>query len=83
MSFIAWIGMGLLVGVLAKVIMPGKDPGGLVVTILIGIAGASVGGYLATLAGIGGPVTGFNLPSIVTATAGGVILLFVYRKLFR
>ena len=80
MSFLAWIAMGLLVGVLAKVIMPGKDPGGFIVTILIGIAGASVGGFLSTRLGLG-DVTGFNLPSVIIATLGALLLLFGYRRL--
>ena len=72
--------MGLIVGGLAKAIMPGKDPGGLIVTMLIGIAGAFIGGFIGSFLGFG-PVTGFNLGSIVIATAGAVLLLFVYRKL--
>ncbi|GAB4191995.1 MAG: hypothetical protein Tsb002_21330 [Wenzhouxiangellaceae bacterium] len=78
MGFIAWLVMGLIVGVLAKWIMPGKDPGGIIVTILIGIAGAFVGGYLGTLAGLG-TVTGFNLISIGLAIGGALILLYLYR----
>ncbi len=59
MGFISWIIMGLIVGVLAKLIMPGKDPGGLFITIGIGIAGAFVGGFIGTKLGLGA-VTGFN-----------------------
>jgi uncharacterized membrane protein YeaQ/YmgE (transglycosylase-associated protein family) len=70
--------MGLIVGVLAKFIMPGKDPGGIIVTILIGIAGAFVGGYLGSFFGLG-TVTGFNLVSVLLATGGGIILLALYR----
>lgn len=79
-TIIAWIVLGLVAGLLAKWIMPGRDPGGLVVTILIGVAGAVVGGFIATAAGIGS-VTGFNLGSVFIATGGAVLLLFVYRQI--
>ena len=80
MGILSWIVMGLVVGVLAKVIMPGKDPGGLFITIGIGIAGAFVGGFLSSLVGFG-PVSGFNLPSVGIATLGALLLLFGYRRL--
>ncbi len=78
MGILSWIIMGLIVGVLAKFIMPGKDPGGIIVTILIGIAGSFVGGYLGSFFGFG-PVTGFNLGSLLLATGGAVLLLILYR----
>ncbi len=78
MGIVSWIIMGLVVGVAAKLIMPGKDPGGLVVTILIGIAGAGLGGYLGSTLGLGS-VGGFDLPSLGLATGGALILLIVYR----
>ncbi|MDU9047719.1 MAG: GlsB/YeaQ/YmgE family stress response membrane protein [Candidatus Electrothrix sp. Rat3] len=78
MGILSWIVMGLIVGVLAKFIMPGKDPGGIIVTILIGIAGAFVGGYIGSFFGLG-TVTGFNLVSVLLATGGGIILLALYR----
>jgi uncharacterized membrane protein YeaQ/YmgE (transglycosylase-associated protein family) len=80
MGILSWIVLGLIVGALAKWIMPGDDPGGVIVTILIGIAGAFVGGYIGTALGIG-TVTGFNLGSLVIATAGALLLLFAYRRL--
>lgn len=80
MGIFSWIVMGLIVGVLAKFIMPGKDPGGLFVTILIGIAGAFVGGYLGSMLGFG-TVTGFNMGSILLATGGAIVLLIVYRMI--
>jgi len=80
MGILSWIVLGLIVGALAKWIMPGRDPGGLVVTILIGIAGAFVGGYIGTALGLG-TVTGFNLGSLVIATGGALLLLFAYRRL--
>ncbi len=79
MGIISWIVMGLIVGVLAKWIMPGKDPGGFFITILIGIAGAFVGGFIGSLLGLG-KVTGFNLGSLLLAVGGAVLLLFIYRK---
>ena len=80
MGIISWIILGLIVGVLAKWIMPGDDPGGFIVTILIGIAGAIIGGFLSSLVGLG-TVTGVNLWSIIIAIIGALILLFIYRKL--
>lgn len=80
MGFLSWILLGLIVGVLAKWILPGKDPGGLIVTILLGIVGAVVGGYLATLLGLGA-VTGFNLGSLVIAIAGAILVLLIHRKI--
>ena len=80
MGILSWIIMGLIVGALAKMIMPGEDPGGFIVTILIGIAGAFVGGFIGSKLGIG-DVTGFNLGSIGIAIGGALILLFGYRML--
>ena len=80
MGIITWLVLGLIVGALAKFIMPGKDPGGVFVTILIGIAGAMVGGFLASAIGLGS-VTGFNLGSLAIATGGALLLLFGYRQL--
>jgi uncharacterized membrane protein YeaQ/YmgE (transglycosylase-associated protein family) len=80
MGFLSWIVMGLIVGALAKLIMPGKDPGGFFITVAIGIAGAFVGGYIGSFLGIG-TVSGFNLASIFIATVGAVVLLAGYRAL--
>jgi len=74
--------MGLTVGVLAKFIMPGDDPGGIIVTILLGIAGAFVGGFIGSFLGLG-PVTGFNIGSILLATGGAIVLLILYRVIRR
>ena len=78
MGIIAWIVVGLIAGVLAKLIMPGDDPGGFIVTILLGIVGAFVGGFVVNLFG-GAGVSGFNLWSIIGATLGAIILLAIYR----
>jgi uncharacterized membrane protein YeaQ/YmgE (transglycosylase-associated protein family) len=75
-AIIAWIIIGLIAGALAKLIMPGDDPGGIIVTILIGIAGAFIGGFLAGLIGLGG---GGWIWSILVATIGAIILLAIYR----
>ncbi len=80
MGFLSWILLGLVVGLLAKWIMPGPDPGGLIITILLGIAGAFVGGFIGSLVGLGS-VTGFNLGSLVLATGGAVLLLWGHRKI--
>ncbi len=80
MGILSWIVLGLIVGVVAKFIMPGDDPGGLIVTILIGIAGAFIGGFISSLLGFGS-FTGFNLKSIFIAVAGSVFLLAGYRML--
>ena len=80
MGIISWVIMGLIVGVLAKWIMPGDDPGGFVVTILLGIGGAFVGGFIGSQLGLGS-VTGFNLMSLALAIGGALILLYGYRLL--
>jgi uncharacterized membrane protein YeaQ/YmgE (transglycosylase-associated protein family) len=78
MGILAFIVVGLIAGLLAKVVMPGDDPGGLILTALIGIAGAFVGGLIVQFLG-GAGVTGINIWSILVATLGAVILLAVYR----
>ena len=77
MGFIAWIIIGAIAGALGKLIMPGRDPGGIIVTILIGIAGALVGGFIVQgLLGLGG---GGFVWSILVATLGAIVLLAIYR----
>ena len=78
MGIIAWIIVGLIAGALAKLILPGDDPGGIIVTILIGIVGAFLGGFVFNLFG-GAGVSGFNIWSILVATVGAIILLLIYR----
>ena len=80
MGIISWIVVGLMAGLLAKFLLPGDDPGGLILTTLIGMAGAVVGGVLIGVIG-GAGATGFNVWSILVATLGAVMLLFVYRLL--
>ena len=83
MGIIAWIVFGLIAGVIAKLIMPGRDGGGFILTCLLGIVGAVVGGWLATRFNFGGDVTGFNLHSFLVAVVGAIILLSVFRLLRR
>ncbi len=74
--------VGLIAGVLAKWIMPGPDPGGIIVTILIGIAGAFVGGFI--VQSLGGPaLTNVGITPILISTLGAVLLLAVYRLVTR
>jgi len=80
MGILSWIVFGLVAGALAKFIMPGKDPGGIIVTILIGIAGAMLGGFLGAQLGFGG-VSGFDLRSLGIAIVGALLLLWLYRLL--
>jgi uncharacterized membrane protein YeaQ/YmgE (transglycosylase-associated protein family) len=75
--------VGLIAGILAKIAMPGPDPGGVLLTVVIGIVGAVIGGFVINDL-LGGPgVTGFNLTSVLVATFGSVILLAVYRLVTR
>ncbi|MBR9857976.1 MAG: GlsB/YeaQ/YmgE family stress response membrane protein [Gammaproteobacteria bacterium] len=80
MGILSWIVFGLLAGMLAKWLMPGRDGGGIIMTMLLGIAGAFVGGWIGTQLGFGS-VTGFNLGSFFTAIIGALALLFIYRLL--
>jgi uncharacterized membrane protein YeaQ/YmgE (transglycosylase-associated protein family) len=77
-GIISWIVVGLIAGVLAKLIMPGRDPGGFLLTIVIGMIGALVGGFVVQLLG-GTGLTGFSIWSILVATIGSIILLVIYR----
>ena len=81
-AFVWWILFGLVAGALAKLIMPGKDPGGILITILLGIAGAIVGGFVGTALGFGS-VTGFDFRSMLLAVIGAILLLWIYRLLKR
>ncbi len=80
MGILTWIIIGLIAGLMGKLIMPGDDPGGIIVTILLGIVGAFVGGFVVNLFG-GAGVTGFNIWSVLVATLGAIILLAIYRAL--
>ena len=81
MSIIAWILLGLIAGALAKMLMPGKDPGGFLLTILIGIGGAIIGGFLWNLATGNDSYGDFDIGGILIAIIGSIILLWGYRTL--
>jgi uncharacterized membrane protein YeaQ/YmgE (transglycosylase-associated protein family) len=78
MGILAWIIIGLIAGLIAKAIMPGRDPGGFIVTTLLGIVGAVIGGWIGSAA-FGRGVSGVNFWSIVLAVVGALILLAIYR----
>jgi uncharacterized membrane protein YeaQ/YmgE (transglycosylase-associated protein family) len=80
MGILSWILFGLVVGVIAKLLMPGRDPGGFIITILLGIAGALIGGFVGRAMGFYGPNEGAGwLMSIL----GAIILLALYRMMVR
>ena len=81
MNFLSWIILGGIAGAIAKLIMPGKDPGGFIVTILLGIAGAFIGGFISTQLGFGSVTGAFDLMSLIIATGGALILLLLYRMI--
>jgi uncharacterized membrane protein YeaQ/YmgE (transglycosylase-associated protein family) len=84
LNLLLWIVFGLIAGAVAQFLMPGRDVGqsanarGFLITTLLGIVGAVVGGYLSSVL-FGWDVTGFNLPSFAIAIGGALLLLFVYR----
>lgn len=82
MGILAWIIFGLIAGAIAKLIMPGSDPGGILMTMVIGIVGALVGGFIGSVLGLGG-ISGFNLGSLLIAIGGSILLLWLYRKFSR
>ena len=78
MGVLGWVLFGLIVGVIAKLVMPGRDPGGIIVTMLIGIVGALLGGFIGRALNIYGPNEAAGL---FMSVIGAVLLLLVYRKL--
>ena len=81
MGILLWILFGLIAGVIAKLLMPGRDPGGWIVTILLGIAGAFVGGFIGRAIWGSTGVTGFDAGSLGLAVLGAIVLLFLYRMI--
>jgi uncharacterized membrane protein YeaQ/YmgE (transglycosylase-associated protein family) len=77
MGILSWILLGLVAGALAKAIHPGRDPQGCIITMVIGVIGAVLGGWIATALGWG-TVNGFNLYSILVATGGAVLALIIH-----
>ena len=78
MGILAWVVLGLVAGALAKFIMPGQQGGGILLTIVLGIVGALVGGFLGTYVLGFGDISGFDLRSIAIAVGGALLVLFVY-----
>lgn len=82
MGILALLVLGLLAGLVAKLILPGHDPGGLIATMIIGVVGAFVGGFLASALGFGG-LSGFDLRTFVIAVIGSILLLVLWRAVDR
>ena len=82
MGLVSWVVVGAIAGVLARRVVPGPDPGRFFVTVLLGMAGASVGGFIVGILG-GSGATGFNVWFILVATLGAVILLYLYGLIAR
>ena len=78
-GILGWIFFGLIVGVVAKLLMPGRDPGGFVITILLGIAGAVLGGFLGKTLGIYGPDS--QGAGLIMSVIGSIVLLLLYRMI--
>ena len=83
MGILAWILLGLVAGALAKFIMPGRQGGGIILTIVLGVVGALVGGFLGTHVFGFGDISGFDLRSIAIAIGGALLVLFVYGLVAR
>ena len=82
MGIIGWILLGFLAGLIAKAIMPGGERGGFVVTTLLGVGGALLGGFLATVFGLGDPIDEFfDLSTWVAAVAGALVILFAWNAI--
>jgi uncharacterized membrane protein YeaQ/YmgE (transglycosylase-associated protein family) len=75
-GILGWIVFGLIIGIIAKLVMPGRDPGGIIVTILLGIVGAVLGGYIGQAVGLYGPN---QSAGVFMSILGAVLVLFVYR----
>lgn len=80
MSILSWIIFGLIAGVIAKALRPGKDPGGWIITIIIGIVGAMLGGWIGSNFLGMRDVNGFNFHSFLLAVGGAIIVLFIYHQ---
>jgi uncharacterized membrane protein YeaQ/YmgE (transglycosylase-associated protein family) len=75
-GILGWIVFGLIIGVIAKLVMPGRDPGGIIVTILLGIVGAVLGGYIGQAVGMYGPN---QSAGVFMSILGAIVVLFIYR----
>jgi uncharacterized membrane protein YeaQ/YmgE (transglycosylase-associated protein family) len=84
LGILSWIVFGLIAGIIAKLLMPGRDPGGCIITMLLGVAGAFVGGFLYRLAtGTNVLYFGFDVGSFAIAVLGAVVILALYRLIAR
>ncbi len=83
MGILAWIVLGLVAGALAKFIMPGQQGGGIILTIVLGVVGAIIGGFLGTYVFGFGDISGFDLRSIAIAVSGALLVLFLYGLVAR
>jgi uncharacterized membrane protein YeaQ/YmgE (transglycosylase-associated protein family) len=75
-GILGWIVFGLIIGVIAKLVMPGRDPGGIIVTIVLGIVGAVLGGYVGQAVGMYGPN---QSAGVFMSILGAIVVLFIYR----
>ncbi len=83
MSIIGWIVLGLLAGIIAKALLPGDDPGGFIVTAVIGVVGALLGGLIARALDLGDPIDEFfDISTWLAAIIGSIVLLLIYRMIF-
>jgi uncharacterized membrane protein YeaQ/YmgE (transglycosylase-associated protein family) len=82
MGILLWALFGLIAGAIARFLMPGKVPGGIIVTMLLGIVGAVVGGFIGSQLGFG-DISGFDIRSMLLAVGGGLLVLFLYGLLSR
>ncbi|MHB8840193.1 MAG: GlsB/YeaQ/YmgE family stress response membrane protein [Candidatus Aquicultor sp.] len=81
LGILAWIILGLIAGAIARLLIPGKQPGGLITTILLGIGGAILGGYIGNVLTDTG-ISGINITSIILAVIGAVIIIFIWAAIF-
>ncbi len=82
MGIIGWIVLGALAGIIAKAILPGDDPGGIIVTTLVGIAGAFIGGLIAKALGFGDPIDEFfDISTWIGAIVGALVILFIWNAI--
>jgi uncharacterized membrane protein YeaQ/YmgE (transglycosylase-associated protein family) len=80
MGIIAWILLGLVAGILAKALLPGEDPGGIIITTIVGVVGAMLGGFVARALGFGDPIDEFfDISTWIAAIIGAIALLVAYR----
>jgi uncharacterized membrane protein YeaQ/YmgE (transglycosylase-associated protein family) len=78
LAILGWILFGLIVGAMARLVMPGRDPGGLAITIVLGIVGALVGGFIGRLLGL---YQRSESAGFIMATIGAIVILFIYRRM--